>query len=441
MNNTNRFIDFRLIFRALKYRNYRLFFGGQTISLVGTWMQQVALSWMVYRLTNSVFLLGVMGFITQIPTFILTPIAGVIADRYPRHRILVITQVLAMLQALILSVLVLTGAITIWHIFALGIFIGLVNAFDIPIRQAFTVEMIEGREDLGNAIALNSSMFNFARLLGPAIAGILISLIGEGGCFLLNAVSYLAVIISLLAMRIIPPRIEFKNVPVLSELKDGLKYAFGFKPIKHILLLLALVSLTGVPYQLLMPVFARDIFHGGPRTLGFLVAMSGLGAFTGTIYLAAKKTVIGLGRNIAQATALFGLGIISFSLSRVFWLSMLFTFIAGFGIMVQMAASNTILQTIVDEDKRGRLMSLYTMAFMGTAPLGSLWAGSLASHIGAPYALLIGGFCCIISAFIFARQLPALREKIRPIYVKKGIIPEVASGIQSAARLETFFKE
>ena len=434
-------MDFRLIFRALKYRNYRLFFGGQTISLVGTWMQQVALSWMVYRLTNSVFLLGVMGFITQIPTFILTPIAGVIADRYPRHRILVITQVLAMLQALILSVLVLTGAITIWHIFALGIFIGLVNAFDIPIRQAFTVEMIEGREDLGNAIALNSSMFNFARLLGPAIAGILISLIGEGGCFLLNAVSYLAVIISLLAMRIIPRRIEFKNVPVLSELKDGLKYAFGFKPIKHILLLLALVSLTGVPYQLLMPVFARDIFHGGPRTLGFLVAMSGLGAFSGTIYLAAKKTVIGLGRNIAQATALFGLGIISLSLSRVFWLSMLFTFIAGFGIMVQMAASNTILQTIVDEDKRGRLMSLYTMAFMGTAPLGSLWAGSLASHIGAPYALLIGGFCCIISAFIFARQLPALREKIRPIYVKKGIIPEVASGIQSAARLEIFSKD
>ena len=441
MNSKDSFMDFRLIFRALRHRNYRLFFGGQTISLVGTWMQQVALSWMVYRLTNSVFLLGVMGFVTQIPTFILTPIAGVIADRYPRHRILVITQVLAMLQALILAVLVVTGAITIWHIFVLGIFIGLVNAFDIPIRQAFTVEMIEGREDLGNAIALNSSMFNFARLLGPAIAGILISLIGEGGCFLLNAVSYLAVIISLLAMRIIPRRIEFKNVPVFSELKDGLKYAFGFKPIKHILLLLALVSLTGVPYQLLMPVFARDIFHGGPRTLGFLVAMSGLGAFSGTIYLAAKKTVIGLGRNIVQATALFGLGIISLSLSRVFWLSLLFTFIAGFGIMVQMAASNTILQTIVDEDKRGRLMSLYTMAFMGTAPLGSLWAGSLASHIGAPYALLIGGFCCIISAFIFARQLPALREKIRPIYVKKGIIPEVASGIQSAARLEIFSKD
>src|SRR3989338_52179 len=232
MNNKDSFMDFKGIFRALKHRNYRLFFGGQTISLVGTWMQQVALSWMVYRLANSVFLLGAMGFVIQIPAFILTPIAGVIADRCPRHRILVITQVLAMLQALILSALVLTGAITIWHIFALGIFIGLVNAFDIPIRQAFTVEMIEGQDDLGNAIALNSSMFNFARLLGPAIAGILISLIGESGCFLLNAVSYLAVIISLLAMRIIPQRIEFKNVPVLSELKDGLKYAFGFKPIK-----------------------------------------------------------------------------------------------------------------------------------------------------------------------------------------------------------------
>lgn len=436
-------IDLKYIFRTLKYRNYRLFFSGQGISLVGTWMQQIALCWLVYRLTNSVFLLGVVGFISQIPTFILTPLAGVIADRYNRLRLLIITQSLAMLQAAVLAVFVLTNTIAIWHIMALSMFIGIINAFDIPIRQAFTVELIENKEDLGNAIALNSSMFNLARLIGPAIAGIIISFAGEGVCFLLNALSFIAVIISLTAIKISTKRAkaEFKNSKVISELKEGLLYAVGFKPIKYILLLLAVVSLMGAPYQLLMPVFARDIFHGGPKTLGFLVTMAGAGALLGAIYLAARKSVLGLGTIITRATALFGLGLISFSFSRILWLSILCVSLAGFGMMVQMAACNTILQTIVEEDKRGRIMSFYAMAFMGTATLGSLFTGTIASLIGAPRTLLIGGVCCIIGSLVFLSKLPQIREKIHPIYAKKGIIPEVASGIQSAARLEIFQKD
>ncbi len=424
-NNSNNVIGVKHIFRALRHRNYRLFFGGQSISLVGTWMQQIAMSWLVYRLTNSAFLLGIVGFSGQIPAFLLTPFAGVIADRYNRHRVLIVTQTLAMLQALILSALVLTNRITVGQIVALSIFLGLVNSFDIPVRQAFTVEMIEEREDLGNAIALNSSMVNAARLIGPSLAGILIAAFGEGICFLLNGVSYIAVIGSLLAMKITPRKIKPPDTHVLHELKEGFVYAFNFKPIRFILILLALVSLMGVPYQVLMPVFARDIFHGGPITLGFLMAMSGIGALTGAIYLAGRKSVIGLGKIIPLASGLFGLGVIAFALSGVLWFSMPVICVAGFAMMVQMAASNTVLQTIVEEDKRGRIMGLFTMAFMGMVPFGSLLAGSLASKIGAPNTLLLGGTCCIIGALMFVRKLPSLREKVRPIYIEKGIIPEV----------------
>ena len=428
-------IGLEFIFRALRYRNYRLFFSGQIISLIGTWMQQIALSWLVYRLTNSVFLLGIVGFISQLPALFLTPLAGVVADRHNRHRILVATQILLMIQAFILSALVLTNSIVIWHIMVLSIFLGLVNAFDIPIRQAFTVDMVEKREDLGNAIALNSSMVNMARLVGPSIAGILIAVAGEGICFLLNGISYLAVIASLFAMQITPRETKRPATHVLHELKEGFRYAFGFMPIRSILLLLATVSLMGVPYQVLMPVFAKDIFHGGPRILGFLMAMSGIGALMGTVYLAMRKSVLGLGKIIARTAALFGLGVIIFSFSRVLWFSMLVILVSGFGMMVQMASSNTVLQTIVDEDKRGRIMSFYTMAFMGMMPFGSLLAGSLASKIGAPFTLLIGGICCIIGALVFAKNLPALKEEIRPIYAEKGIIPEVARGIQLTTRV------
>ncbi len=399
-------------------------------------MQQIAMSWMVYRLTNSAFLLGIVGFLGQIPAFIFAPFAGVIADRHNRQRILIVTQILSMLQALILSILVLTNCIKVWEIILLSIFMGLVNSFDMPVRHAFTVEMIEKREDLGNAIALNSSMVNVARLIGPSLAGILIAVLGEGICFLLNAGSYIAVIVSLLAMKITRREIKASYPRVLHGLREGFSYAFNSVPIRSILILLGLVSLTGMPYQVLMPIFAKDIFHGGPKALGFLMAMSGAGALMGAIYLAGRKSVIGLARVITVTAGLFGLGVIIFSLSRTLWFSMLIMCLAGFAMMVQMAASNTVLQTIVEEDKRGRIMSLYIMSFMGMAPFGSLLAGSLAGKIGAPNTLFYGGVCCIMGALIFARNLPLLREKIRPIYIKKGIIPEVVSGIQAASGIE-----
>ena len=434
-------IRFKHVFRALKHRNYRLFFGGQSISLVGTWMQQVALSWLVYRMTNSPFLLGIVGFIGQIPTFLFSPFAGVFADRHNRRNMLVVTQALSLVQAMVLAFLILTKNIHVWQIILLSGLLGIINSFDIPIRQSFTVEMVENREDLANAIALNSSMVNAARLIGPSIAGILIASVGEGMCFLLNAVSYIPVIISLLLMKVTKKDVRSQTRDIFLELKEGVSYAFNFSPIKHILLLLALVSLMGVPYQVLMPVFAKDIFHGGAHTLGFLVAMSGIGALIGAIYLAARKSVLGLGRIIAYSAAFFGVGIIIFSLSRQLWLSMLLLLLCGFGMMIQMASSNIVLQTIVDEDKRGRVMSFYTMSFMGMSPFGCLLAGSLASKIGATNTLLFGGAACILGAILFASKLPSIREKIHPIYAKKGIIPEVAKGIQSAAGLGSLVKD
>jgi MFS family permease len=394
-------MNFRETFRALQYRNYRLFFGGQSISLVGTWMQAIAMSWLVYRLTNSAFLLGIVGFLGQLPAFLFMPFAGVFADRYNRHRILLVTQSLAMLQALVLTVLVFTNTIAVWHIIVLSVCLGLINAFDMPVRQAFTVEMIEKREDLGNAIALNSSMVNVARLVGPSVAGILIAVAGEGVCFLLNALSYCAVIASLLALKIVPRVTSSSHNHVLYDIREGFRYVFNFGSIRAILLLLSLVSLMGVPYQVLMPVFARDIFHGGPKTLGFLMAMAGGGALTGALYLAGKKNTVGLERLIPAAAVIFGFGILAFSFSRVLWFSLLVIFISGFAMMVQMAASNTVLQTIVEEDKRGRVMSFYTMSFMGMVPFGSLLAGSAASTLGAPRTLFLGGIICIIGAMVF----------------------------------------
>ncbi len=411
-------------FRALHHRNYRLFFGGQGISLIGTWMQQIAINWLVYRLTHSAFLLGVVGFTGRIPTFLFASFAGVLVDRWNRHRILVVTQTLSMIQALILALLVLTDRIAIWHIISLSVCLGLINTLDMPARQSFIVDMIEKKEDMGNAIALNSSMFNGARLVGPSIAGILISTVGEGICFLLNGLSFVAVIISLLAMKITPKKKEKERTPVWQGLKEGFVYAFAFPPIRSILLLLALVSLVGMPYMVLMPVFARDILHGGAHTLGFLMAASGCGALVGAIYLASRKGILGLGRLIVIASSLFGIGLIILSFSRVFWLSLLLMTLTGFGMMVQNTSSNTVLQTIVEEDKRGRVMSFYTMAFMGMVPLGSLLAGSLAHIIGAPETIMMGGISCILGSVMFAIRLPSLRRIARPIYVKKGIILE-----------------
>ncbi|HPG39613.1 MAG TPA: MFS transporter [bacterium] len=425
----------RNIFRSLQYRNYRLFFAGQSVSLIGTWMQRIAMPWLVYRLTDSAFILGVVGFAGQIPTFLLAPVAGVLTDRWNRYHILLITQVLAMIQALILAFLYFTGVIQVWHVVTLSIVLGCVNAFDVPARQSLVVEMIDKKEDLGNAIALNSSLVNGARLLGPSIAGVLIASLGEGICFLLNGVSYIFVITSLLFMKMSKKAPIIKKADVLKELKEGFTYTFGFMPIKSIILLLALISLMGMSYVVLMPVFAKEILHGGPHTFGLLMGASGIGALLGALYLASRKSVLGLGGLIPLAAAVFGLGLAAFSFSRYFTLSLILMVMAGLGMMLQMASSNTILQTIVDDDKRGRVMSFYTMAFMGTAPFGSLLAGSLASLVGAPTALLIGGLFCVGGAVWFATRLKGLRVLIRPIYMRLGIIPQVAVGIQSATEL------
>jgi len=422
----------RFILRALDSRNYRLYFGGQGISLIGTWIQRIAQSWLVYRLTDSVFLLGIVGFSTQIPTFLAAPFAGVIVDKRNRYHILIVTQILATVQALILAILVLTNHIQVWHIIVLGVILGLINAFDMPSRQSLLVEMIEHREDLSNAIALNSTMVNGARLIGPTIAGLLIGAMGEGVCFGLNAASFFAVILALLAMKFGPMAKKKRTNTMLTDLKEGFKYAYGFAPIRAILLLLALVSIMGIPYAVLMPVFAKDILGGGPHTLGFLMGSVGTGALVGALYLASRKTVVGLGKVLGLSAATFGGGLVLFSLSRHIWLSMILLFFVGMGMMMQMAGSNTIIQTIVDDDKRGRVMSFYAMSFFGMAPLGSLLAGSLGSRIGTPMTVMIGGICCIIGTAIFLHRLPALRKLVRPIYVKKGILPEVAAGLQAA---------
>lgn len=413
--------------RALRHRNYRLFFCGQIVSLTGTWMTRIATSWLVYRLTGSPLLLGLVGFAGQIPLFLLAPLAGVLVDRWDRHRVLVATQVLAMVQSAALATLALGGVINIWHVILLSLFQGVINAFDIPARQAFVVEMVEAREDLPNAIALNSSTVNASRLLGPSIGGIVIAAVGEGWCFFLDAVSYLAVIASLLLMRIAArPRAAAVGSKVLAELREGWSYVAGSQPIRTILLLLTVVSIVGMPYTVLMPVFASRILGGGSHTLGFLMGATGVGALLGAVLLATRRSVLGLGKLIPIMAGVFGLGLIGFSQSRSLWLSIPLLVVTGLGFMVQMAASNTLLQTLVEDDKRGRVMSFYTVAFMGTTPFGSLLAGTLADRIGAQWTLLLGGLGCIAGALWFASLLPRLREAVRPIYVQKGILPAMA---------------
>lgn len=423
--------------RALRHRNFRLFTVGQTISLIGSWMQQLAMGWLVYRLTNSAFLLGLVAFGAQGPTFILSPIAGVYADRLNRHRMVIGAQAAMMLQAAILTALVLTGTVEFWHVLVLSTFFGCASAFDIPARQSFLLEMVQSREDLPNAIALNSSMFNGARLIGPALAGFMIARFGEGVAFLLNAVSYVAVLAALMAMKIErrPPRQTGENL--LSTLRQGFSYAFGFPPIRNVLSLVGAVALFGVPFSVLMPVFAVKILHGDAKTLGWLMSATGLGALGGALFLAQRESVRGLSRVITWSALLFGASLIGFAVSHSFVLSMVMLTLAGFGMMVQMAGSNTFLQTIVDDDKRGRIMSLYTMSYIGVAPVGSLLAGAMAERVSAELTLAIGGLVCVASAALFARQIPRFREMVRPIYRERGIIPEVASGIQAATQLTT----
>ena len=417
-------LDLDRVFRALKNRNFRLFYCGQSISLIGTWMQMVAVSWLVYRLTNSPFLLGCVAFTAQVPTFILAPVAGVIADRYSRHRLLILTQVLSLLQAAVLASLVLTHTVTIWHILALSFLLGLVNAFDLPVRQSFTIEMLDSKEDLANAIALNSSMVNGSRLIGPAVAGILIASFGEGVCILLNAISYIAVIVALLAMRVAVKRGKPTESRIRQELKDGFRYAYNFLPIRFILLLIAVVSFTLGAFQTLIPVFVKDIFHGGPKTLGFLVTSSGVGAFLAAFYLAGRKSVLGLSRLIMFSAGITGLGLAAFSLVRSPFLAALICMLVGLCMIIQIGGSNIVLQTLVDEEKRGRIMSLYGMAFIGVTPFGSLLAGWLAGKIGVEFTVFLGGTCCVRASLLFWRRFPRYRAKIRPVYIQKGIIIE-----------------
>lgn len=427
----------RFALRALRSRNYRLFFGGQSVSLIGTWMTRVATSWLVYRLTGSAFLLGMVSFAGQVPTFILGPFAGVWVDRLNRHHVLVITQVLSMVQSFWLAALALSHTITFNQIFALSVFQGVINAFDMPARQAFLLQMVDDRKNLANAIALNSSMVNGSRLIGPSLAGLVIAAFGEGVCFLVDGISYIAVIISLLAMHITAVQVLRKREGVVHEFRQGWHYVSRFKPIRNILLLLALVSFVGMPYTVLMPVFAEKILHGGAHTLGFLMGATGVGALVSAMALAARKSVLGLGRVIPLSCGIFGVGLIAFSLSHWLWLSLILLLFTGYGMMQQMAASNTILQTIMDEHMRGRVMSYYSMAFVGTAPFGSLLAGYLADRIGAPSTLIIGGVACVAGAAWFYGQLGQVRELIRPIYARLGILPELATGVQAATNAQS----
>lgn len=413
-------------FRALSHRNYLLYFIGQLISLIGTWMQFIALPWLVYSFPGATpFLLGMVGFTGQIPGFLMSPFGGVVADRFNRRRVLLFTQTLAMLQAFALAVLVLTGHVKIWQVMLLSAFVGIVNAFDMPVRQAFVVELTENKEALSNAIALNSSMFNGARLFGPWVAGLLIAKVGTGWCFFINGCSFLAVLACLLAMRINGRHTARSGRPVFSTLRDGFAYAISYPPIKWTVLLLFVISLVGMPYMVLMPVFAKKVLHGGPSTFGFLVGSSGIGALTGALFLASRRSVLGLGKMIPIAAAIFGAGLVAFSWSRNVGLSCAVLALTGFGMIVQMAASNTIIQTVVDEDKRGRVMSIYTMAFLGAAPFGSLLAGVVANRLGPSITVTIGGIASILAAAFFATKLPSIRLHARPAYVRLGIIPGV----------------
>jgi MFS family permease len=400
-------IGLRTTLRAMRHRNFQLFFSGQLISLVGTWMQNIAQDWLVYRLTGSSLLLGTVAFASQIPIFLLAPVAGIVADRWNRHRIIIATQTASMILALTLATLTLTGRIRIWEIMVIASLLGVVNAFDIPARQAFLIEMV-GRDDLLNAIALNSSMFNSARIIGPAIAGIVVATVGEGWCFFANGISYIAVIAGLLMMRLTRRTELQKHGSPLENMIEGFRFARHTAPVQALLLLTGFVSLAAMPYTVLMPIFAGRILHGGARELGLLMMMTGVGALLGALTLASKPSVSGLGKWVWMAATGFGTSLMLFSFSRHLWLSLLLLMPTGFGMMVQMGATNTLLQVMVPDRLRGRVMSLY---------------GALAARIGAPWTVSIGGLVCLVGGAIFARRLPAMRGVARQLILAQGMGP------------------
>jgi len=409
--------------RALRHRNFKLYFSGQSVSLIGTWMTRLATTWLVYDLTHSSLLLGIVGFTGLIPTFVLAPFAGVWIERLNRRKLLVCTQAVSSVQSLALAALTLSHVITLWEIIALAALQGAINAFDMPARQAFLVQMVEDPKDLGNAIALNSSMANGGRLIGPAIAGLLIGAIGEGGCFLIDGISYFAVIASLLLMRIKPSNVRRSATSMLEQMREGWNYVSTFRPIRTILLLTAILCFMGYPYTVLLPVFAGQTLHGGATTLGWLTGASGIGALVSALSLAVRKSVVGLTRMIQIASAMLGIGLILFGLTHIFWLSLVLMVFVGFGMMQNLAASNTIIQTLTPEDKRGRVMSYYVMALFGTAPFGSLLYGTLAHRIGAPHTVIVTGAFCLAGSVWFTLALPKVRAVMRPIYEEMGLIP------------------
>ncbi len=411
--------------RALRHRNFQLFFFGQSISVIGNWMTRLATTWLVYRMTHSVLLLGVVSFSGQIISFLAGPFAGVWVERLNRRKLLVCTQAFAAVQSLALAALTLAHVITLWQIIALTAFQGLINAFDMPGRQSFLVKMVEGPEDLSNAIAINSSMANGARLIGPALAGLVIGAVGEGWCFLLDGLSYFAVIASLLLMRIAPSDGGRGRASMAEQLREGWDYVRNFRPIRTILLLFALISLMGYSYSVVLPVFAGQVLHGGATTLGWLMAASGIGALTSALSLAVRKTVVGLTRMIQIASATLGAALISLGLSETFWLSFVLMIFVGFGLMQCASVSNTVIQSLVPEDKRARVMGYYTMAFFGASPFGSLLAGVLAHRIGAPHTVMVTGTFCLAGSLLFTLELPKINAVMKPIYRQMGLLPAV----------------
>jgi MFS family permease len=422
------------MFRALQHRNFQLFFGGQLISLIGTWMDTIAEAWLVYRLTGSSLLLGTVAFAGQIPVFLLAPVGGMVADRWSRRSTVVVTQSASMILAGVLAALTISGRVKVWEVVMLASLMGVVNAFDIPARQAFLVEMV-GREDLMNAIALNSSMFNGARVIGPAIAGIVVAAIGEGWCFFANSVSYIAVIVGLLLMKISPRAIETPK-SALEHIAEGFRFVRNTKPIFALLLLLGLVSLVAMPYSVLMPVFAARILHGNARTLGVLMGATGVGALTGALILASRTGLKGLSKWVAFSCMGFGVALILFSMSHWYAVSVVLLVPVGLFVMMQMASSNTLIQAMVPDRLRGRTMAVYSMMFMGMAPLGSLLAGVLGARIGAQWTVALGGFGAVIGGAVFMRQLPRLRVEARQLILAQATAGGEPPGNMTSRALE-----
>jgi len=410
----------RTTFRSLRHRNFQLFLSGQMISLIGTWMQTVAQSWLVYRMTGSSVLLGTVGFASQFPIFVLAPAGGLLADRWNRQKVVIGTQTASMILAFVLAALTLTGHLTVWGIVVLAALLGVVNAVDIPARQAFLIEMVS-RENLMNAIALNSSMFNSARIVGPAIAGILVATIGEGWCFFANAVSYIAVIIGLFLMRIENPAERENEQSALDNLVEGFRFARGTPPIWALLLLIGLASLVGMPFSVLMPIFADHVLHGGAQALGWLMGATGVGALFGALTLATRSGVRGLARWVAVSAGAFGASLIIFGYSRWYWVSLVILVPTGYAMMLQLACTNTLIQAMAPDRLRGRLMALYTMMMAGMAPFGALFAGALANKWGAQFTVALGGAGCLAGACLFWRSWPRMRDVARALILASGM--------------------